>query len=211
MKQNQRLITHFLLAIFFVFVTVTPTCGSLQNSVHKYKNSVVSRNDIAKIARYDHLIRYFSSLPYFVPKHKVSPNFIRALILAESGANHRAVSNKNALGLGQILLTTGGQAGKELARSQTNFRYVSKNKLRNLNKNDLFEPAINILLTCYLVAKYNYKFDGKLELVVSAWNAGENTESLSRGRHAPYKETENLIGKVNAYYVYLLKNRIFPN
>jgi soluble lytic murein transglycosylase-like protein len=211
MKQNQRLITYCLLTLFFVLVTVAPTCGSLQSSVRKYKNSVVSRNAIAKLARYDHLIRYFSGLSYFVPKHKVSPNFIRALILAESGANHRAVSKKNAMGLGQIILTTGEQAGKELARSQTNFRYVSKSKLRNLNKNDLFEPAINILLTCYLVAKYNYKFDGKLELVVSAWNAGENTKSLSRGRHAPYKETENLIGKVNAYYVYLLKNRPFPN
>ena len=78
-----------------------------------------------------------------------------------------------------------------------------------MSQNDLFDPAINILLTCYLVAKYNYKFDGKLDLVVSAWNAGENTDSLNYGLHAPYQETENLIGKINAYYIYLLKNYTF--
>jgi len=184
--------------------------GNLHNSIVKYKNSKVSWDDVQKLARYDHLIRYFCNFSYFVPRHKVSPNFIRALILAESGADHRAVSNKDALGLGQILHTTGVEAARELAQSTTHFRYVSKGSLENLGKSDLFDPAINILLTCYLVAKYNYKFDGKLDLVVSAWNAGEHTESLSRGRHAPYEETENLIGKVNAYYTYLLKNKIFP-
>lgn len=204
---------HLALYIFLVFIfVISPTqevSGSLQGSVRKYKNSVVNQDDIKKLARYDHLIRYFAGFSYFVPRHKVSPDFIRALILAESGANHRAISKKDALGLGQIILSTGTQAARELAQSRTQFRYVSKRKLENLSKQDLFEPAVNILLTCYLIAKYNYKFDGKLDLVVSAWNAGENTKSLIRGRHAPYEETENLIGKVNAYYVYLLKNRTF--
>lgn len=183
--------------------------GSLHNSVRRYKNSVVSPEEIKKLSRFDHLIRYFSGFSYFVPRHKVSPDFVRALILAESGANPRAVSSKNALGLGQIMLSTGRQAALELAASATDFRYVSKSTLQNLRQNDLFDPAVNILLTCYLIAKYNYKFDGKLDLVVSAWNAGENTSSLKQGRHAPYEETENLIGKVNGYYVYLLKSRSF--
>lgn len=210
MQQTRYLAPYVFLAIVFILTAVTETRGNLQSSVKKYKNNSVSQDDAKKLARYDHLIRYFSGFSYFIPRHKVSPNFIRALILAESGANHLAVSNKNAFGLGQILLTTGQEAAKQLAQSKTHFRYVSKIQLENLSKNDLFDPAVNILLTCYLVAKYNYKFDGKLDLVVSAWNAGENTESLSRGRHAPYRETENLIGKINAYYVYLLKHRTFP-
>jgi soluble lytic murein transglycosylase-like protein len=210
MKLNRPLATYLLLTVFLILFTASQTCGSLHSSVRKYKNSIVHQNEINKLSRYDHLIRYFSGFSYFVPRHKVSPDFIRALILAESGANHEAVSGKDAFGLGQIILTTGEQAGKELARSQTNFRYVSKSTLKNLRKKDLFDPAVNILITCYLVSKYNYKFDGKLDLVVSAWNAGENTKSLSRGQHAPYRETENLIGKVNAYYVYLLENRPFP-
>lgn len=195
--------------IFFLLLVPAESFASLNASVKKYKNSIVSRNNILKISKYDELIRYFCSFSYFVPHHKVSTDFIRALILAESNADHRAVSKKNAIGLGQILLSTGQQAGRELAESRTEFNYVSKATLLNITKEDLFDPAVNILLTCYLIAKYNYKFNGQLHLVVSAWNAGENTESLRFGQHAPYAETEDLIGKVNSYYVYLLNNRIF--
>lgn len=182
----------------------------MQNSVVKYQNSEIIRQDIEKLAQFDEYIRYFSGFSYFLPKHKVSADFVRALILAESGANPKAVSEKNARGLGQILFPTGLQAGKELGKSLTFFRHVSKHTLSSLSEEDLFDPAINILLTCYLIAKYNFKFDGRLDLVVSAWNAGENTESLSLGQHAPYRETEDLIGKINAYYLYLLKTRKFP-
>ena len=195
--------------LFFLSCTSVGWC-SLNSSVHKFKDKAVSQDQIQQLARFDHLIRYFSSFSYFVPKHKVSPDFIRALILAESGANPDAISNMKAFGLGQIILTTGQQAGKELSRSNTHFRYVSKSQLSNLKRTDLLDPAVNILITCYLIAKYNYKFEGRLDLVVSAWNAGEYTKSLSQGKHAPYRETENLIGKINAYYIYLLTNKIFP-
>lgn len=206
----QRLLTaHLLLLIPIILLSATENRASLYSSVNKYRDSRVQRHDIEKLRQYDHLIQYFAGFCYFRPKHKVSPDFVRALILAESGANPMAVSTKNALGLGQILFATGDRAAKELASSLTSFRYVTKAKLDNLQEDDLFDPAINILLTCYLVAKYNYKFEGRLDLVVSAWNAGEYTESLSRLSHAPYQETEDLIGKVNAYYVYLLRNRVF--
>jgi soluble lytic murein transglycosylase len=198
-----------LLVIFFSLSEVMNCWGSLENSVVKYHNSEINRQNIEKLAQFDEYIRYYSSFSYFLPNHKVSADFVRALILAESGANPKAVSDKNARGLGQIIYPTGAQAGKELAESLTFFRHVPKHKLNNLKEEDLHDPAINILLTCYLIAKYNYRFNGRLDLVVSAWNAGENTESLSFGRHAPYKETEDLIGKINAYYVYLLKNRFF--
>ncbi len=209
MTQRRYHIPHILLTIVFILASCTQANSSLYDALRKYKNKQVSQQAIQKLAQYDHLIRYFSGFSYFLPKHKVSPDFIRALILAESGADHLAVSNKNALGLSQILYTTGMEAAKELAQSETQFRYVSRENLDNLAAMDLFDPAINILLTCYLIAKYNYKFDGKLDLVVSAWNAGENTESLSEGRHAPYQETENLIGKINAYYIYFRKYGIF--
>lgn len=204
-----KLLSTLLLFLIPALLTAKEVCGSLYSSVSKYKDSRVRNQDIEKLREYDHLIRYFAGFYYFRPKHKVSPDFVRALILAESGANPNAVSSRNAFGLGQILFETGDRAAKELASSLTSFRYVSRAKLNNLKEEDLFDPAVNILLTCYLVAKYNYRFDGRLELVVSAWNAGEHTESLSRFTHAPYQETEELIGKVNAYYIYLLKNRVF--
>lgn len=209
MRLRRVLTAHFLLLIPLVLLSPAASKANLYSSVSKYKNSRVQLQDIEKLKEYDHLIRYFAGICYFRPRHKVSPDFIRALILAESGANPKAISAKNALGLSQILYETGDRAAKELACSLTSFRYVSKARLANLKEDDLFDPAVNILLTCYLVAKYNFKFEGRLDLVVSAWNAGEYTESLSRLSHAPYRETEDLIGRINAYYVYLLRNKIF--
>lgn len=213
LQPTRTTIVLFILAQFAQFAQfsgASESQASLSSAVKKYRNNAVNSVYIKKIAQFDNYIRYFCSFSYFVPNHKVSPDFIRALILAESGADPMAISKKNALGLGQIRLSTAVPAAKELAHSRTHFKYVSKNRLLHLNQKDLFDPAVNILLTCYLIAKYNYKFNGKLDLVVSAWNAGENTPSLSKGKHAPYQETENLIGKVNSYYVYLLKHRVFP-
>lgn len=193
----------------FIFLALFPSlvAADLRSSVKQYKGTTLSEDILERTKRYDHLVRYFSSFSFFKRHHKVSPEFIHALILAESSGNAKAVSVDDALGLGQILLTTAQPAAKELARSGYNFKYVSTKTLNNLQRRDLFDPATNILLTCYLISKYNYKFDGRLELVVSAWNAGENVKQLQYMQHAPYSETENLIGKINGYYIYLLKNR----
>ena len=90
----------------------------------------MSQDQVIKLTRYDHLIRYFSGFSYFIPRHKVSPNFIRALILAESGANHMAVSSKNALGLGQIILTTGQEAARNWLNQRLIFVMFPKTNLK---------------------------------------------------------------------------------
>ncbi len=179
--------------------------AELSSYVRKYNDVKISREQLHRVEKYSHLIHYFSSFSYFRPRYKVSPDFIKALILAESDANKYAVSTKKAMGLGQIIHSTGKEAAKDLYLSGRKFRYLNNRKLQNLSAEDLFDPAINILLTCYLISKYNYRFDGKLDLVVSAWNAGENVDSLKIGMPAPYSETYNLIGKVNGFYLYLLK------
>ncbi|RPH40677.1 MAG: lytic transglycosylase domain-containing protein [Desulfobulbaceae bacterium] len=199
--------------ILFLMLCITPFLGvhegrcDLSRYVSKYENPTIPLKSLAALSRYDHLIAYFTGFSYFLPRHKVSPDFVRALILAESRGNPRAVSEKNAIGLGQILLPTGRQAAAELARSRTVFHYVQRERLADLTAEDLHDPAVNILLTCYLVAKYNYRFNGKLDLVISAWNAGEHTDSLAFGKYADYEETKNLIGRVNGYYMFFLKKR----
>lgn len=184
-----------------------PSSRDLHSHLMRYKDTTLSPTALAKVKEYEHFIDYFTGFYYLSPRQKVSPEFVKALILAESGADPDAVSSKGALGLGQILPATGREAGRVLAQSKVAFRYVSMEKLKNLSREDLFDPATNILITCYLVARYNYKFDGRLDLVLSAWNAGENTGSLARKEHAPYQETRNLIGKVNGYYLFLLKEK----
>lgn len=203
---NKSKLFRTVIFIHIVFFSAELCLGSLHQYIQEYKEVEVTSSQFERIKKYDEFIEYFTSFSYFIPKHKVNPDFIRALILAESNADHRAISNKKALGLGQIIYPTAKQAASELAGSKVEFKYVSKMRLKNLKKDDLFDPAVNILLTCYLIAKYNYKFDGKIELVLSAWNAGEYTKSLSDMQHAPYRETENLIGKVNGYYLYFLQS-----
>ncbi|MDP3480263.1 MAG: transglycosylase SLT domain-containing protein [Desulfoprunum sp.] len=196
-----------ILLLFATLLAVDEGHCDLGSYVSKYQNTAISADSLNALSRYEHLIAYFTSFSYFLPRHKVSPDFVRALILAESRGNPQAISAKDAIGLGQILLATGRKAARELAQSRTVFRYVERERLANLTTEDLHDPAVNILLTCYLVAKYNYRFDGRLDLVISAWNAGEYTDSLAAGRYADYEETKILIGKVNGYYMYLLKIR----
>jgi len=195
----------FLIAALLFSAAGTPR-AALNHYVKKYKAIQVSAEQEKRLARYDYLVRYFCSFSYFQPRHKVNPDFIRALILAESNANPRARSNKDARGLTQITYATGKQAATELAGKNIHFRYVSKKRLENLRPADLYNPAVNILLACYLIAKYNYQHKGRLDLVVSAWNAGEY--SIVGGKPAQYRETLNHIGKVNGYFVYFLSKKI---
>ena len=195
--------------LLLIFLIVLPGgsagAGSLKKYVTRYKEIQVSREQQQRLARYDHLITYFSSFSYFQPRHKVNPDFIRALILAESDARPRATSSKHARGLTQITYGTGKEAAAELVKKYAHFKYVDMRKLRYLTREDLYDPAVNILLACYLIAKYNYQHKGKLDLVVSAWNAGEY--SIKNKKPAQYTETLNHIGKVNGYFIYFLNQK----
>ena len=200
-----QLATCILISFFLITTIAVPAQGSLNRHVRKYRKIEVSQDQVKRLSRYNYLIDYFSAFSFFKPKHKVNPDFVRSLILAESNADPRARSCKGARGLTQLIYPTGKQAAKELAAKDINFRHVSKQKLLNLKPNDLYNPAINILLACYLIAKYNYHFQGKLDLVVSAWNAGAG--SIVNNKPPNYRETLNLIGKVNGYFVYFLQRK----
>ncbi len=204
-----RNLKSFILLFCACTLLLLPVSGhsELASSINKYKDVNLSSERLNKIGRYSGLIEYFTSFTFFQPRHKVSPDFIRALILAESDANPGAISSKNAIGLGQIIPSTGIEAGRELSRGTVDFFSVSRSRLSNLSEEDLFDPAVNILLTCYLIAKYNYKFNGQIHLVLSAWNAGENIKELKQGMPATYQETLELIGKVNGYYLCLLQQK----
>jgi soluble lytic murein transglycosylase-like protein len=171
--------------------------------LRKYLYVELSQHQRAAIQPHEHLILYFSSLSYFRPGYTVNPDFIRALMLAESGGNCLAVSGKKALGLCQLLYPTAREAADEFLARGGRVRYVSSERLQTLKPADLFEPAVNILLTCYLVAKYNQVYEGRLDLVVAAWNAGQG--SIRNGQPPKYPETMNLIGKVNGLLLALNK------
>lgn len=198
-----------IISLLLMLPTNTHARKELLPFINKYKRVQVSQYHHKRLAQYRHLIDYFSSLHYVKPRHNVNPDFLSALMIAESSVNTKARSNKDARGLTQILYSTGRQAALELARTQYTFRYVHRKQLLNLKPNDLYNPAINLLIASYLIAKYNHQYQGRIELVISAWNAG--TGSIINNTPPRYRETLDLIGKVNGYYLALRKQRQFAS
>lgn len=173
----------------------------LQDFLKKHSHEVPPKSTKIRIKKYDNYIRYFTSLSFFQQGVKVNANFLRALMSAESAGNPYAVSDKNAIGLTQITPETGRIAARELYQMNFDFEHIDEEKLKNLQPSDLFDPAINILICCYLLDKYNYEYKGNIALTVSAWNAGPGAVRQYRG-YPPYEETLTLIARVNTYFLH---------
>jgi len=109
----------------------------------------------------------------------VQPELVRAVIVVESGFNPRAISRRGAIGLMQLLPAT--------AR-----RYGAFNA---------FDPEQNIFAGAHYLADLitRYGID-KLELVLAAYNAGEDAVERYGRRIPPYKETQAYVPNVLRMY-----------
>jgi hypothetical protein len=177
----------------------------VQRAAERLADEVPPRATQRRLQAYEPYIQYFSRLSYSRPGITVNTHFVRALIAAESSARPRVVSDKGAIGLMQILPETGRRAARALYRSRRAFRYVRRADLRSLDARDLKDPAINILIGCYLLDRYNRVFANNLARTVGAWNAGPH-RVRQYGKTPPYEETLTLIGRVNAYYLYFRRH-----
>lgn len=199
---------RYSLIIIVLFASSTPSRGSVNEYLYKHQGITVSSSQQERLSQYNSLIKYFTALPYSPKGIEIHPDFLRALILAESNGDPAAVSNKNARGLTQIIYTTGREAAAAIlanpAIDTEQLEYVHRSQLEQLTPQDLHDPAVNILLACYLISKYNHDYQGHLDLVVSAWNAGPG--SIKYNQAPEYQETLNLIGKVNGLFRFFLQN-----
>lgn len=161
-----------------------------------------SKAQLTRLTHFEKYINYFTSVRYGPENSRVSSAYIRSLICAESSANPRAISNKGARGLSQIMPETGRIAARELFESGIDFEFVDERRLKNLRAEDLYDPAINILIACYLSATYLDQFLGRHDLVVSAWNAGPGAVTAYGNRPPPYAETHQLMARVQGYMTY---------
>jgi soluble lytic murein transglycosylase-like protein len=110
-------------------------------------------------------------------RHGVDFYLVKAIIQAESSFNPRAISSKGARGLMQIM--------------PENFSA--------LNIKDPFDPHQNIMGgTRYFRALYD-RYQGKLALSLSAYNAGPTVVDRYQ-RIPPIPETERYVEKVMRYY-----------
>jgi hypothetical protein len=118
-------------------------------------------------AAYRHLIARAAD------RHGVSAALIEAVIRVESGFRPKAVSNKGALGLMQLMPQTAAR-----------FRV-----------HDVFDPEQNILAGTRYLSQLLGMFGGDVELACAAYNAGE--EAVRRfGGVPPYPETREYVKRI---------------
>lgn len=152
---------------------------------------------------------YQEVVSLYEEKYHVEENLIFAVIKAESNFDKDAVSNRNAIGLMQLMEETAKDVAK---KNQIEIKDKNvKEQLHDVNKN------IEIG-TCYLsilIEKYQNK-----EVALAAYNAGIGTVDgwIEKGiilkdgtdiEKVPYKETNNYVRKIlRDYKIYedLYKN-----
>lgn len=122
--------------------------------------------------------KYSSHVLAAAKETKVDAALIHAVISVESGYNPRARSSAGAVGLMQLMPGT--------AR-----RYGVKDRL---------DPAQNIKGGARYLHDLQVTFGNNLQLVLAAYNAGEDAVKKYGRRIPPYRETAAYVPKVLSYY-----------
>lgn len=122
--------------------------------------------------QYDSLIMQHSY------NHGVDPTLVKAVMKAESNFNPQALSPKGAQGLMQLMPDTA----------------------RHMSVYDPFNPDDNIRGGTKYLSLLNETFQGNLELILAAYNAGPNRVKEHNMNIPPFEETRNFIKRVKHYY-----------
>lgn len=143
-----------------------PLVGGHQTS---YEFAVTSPNPTD--ARLDEIVQNAAD------RHQLDPALIKAVISTESGWNSRAISQKGAMGLMQLIPATA----------------------QRLGVGNPFDPAQNVEGgTTYLKSLLD-RYNGDLPKSLAAYNAGERAVDLTGGVPA-YRETQQYVQKVTRAY-----------
>ena len=146
-----------------------PYKAEIINKLSKKYNSYVYTSRREKI--YNNIINEAAK------KHGIEAALIKAIIMAESSYNHKAVSRRGAVGLMQLMPATANALGVE----------------------DIFNPAHNVNGGTKYIKQLLNKFDGNLEFALAAYNAGSRKVRKYNGI-PPYRATRIYVKKVVEYY-----------
>lgn len=108
---------------------------------------------------------------------QISPHLLHAVIAAESGYNARAVSPRGAIGLMQLMPATAARFGAR----------------------DPYAARQNVLAGASYLKWLMARFENDMELVLAAYNAGEQAVLKAGMRIPPYPETQAYVPRVLAY------------
>ncbi len=159
----------FLIGVLYIFVHI--------NNTWKYSN----------------LINKYSA------QYKVDPVLMKAIIKAESNFVSDAVSTKGAIGLMQIMPSTGRQIAQYL-------------QIKNFKAEMLYNPEINIMFGIWYYKILYTMFKGNSNLILASYNAGLGNVSQWRqmnpiveydSEQMPFNETKKYVKKIDKIYAIL--------
>jgi hypothetical protein len=122
-------------------------------------------------------VPYGSTLVTVCERNRVDPLLIASIVEIESQFAASAVSSEGAVGLMQLLPSTGKIYGVH----------------------DLLDPVANLDAGSRYYGELRDRFDGDDELALAAYNTGPEVVARYR-RVPPYRETRNFVRKVMALY-----------
>lgn len=111
-------------------------------------------------------------------KTEIEPALLHAVMLAESNFNPKAVSNKGARGLMQLMPDTA----------------------RRFKVANSFDPAQNIMAGAMYLKELRALFKGDKKLMLAAYNAGPANVIKYGAKIPPFSETMQYVPKVMNYY-----------
>jgi soluble lytic murein transglycosylase-like protein len=129
-------------------------------------------NLLARAAQYDSIIEGAAA------RTALEANLLRAVIVVESGFNSRALSRRGAVGLMQVMPATASRFGA----------------------GNLYDPRENVQAGASYLKFLMDKFGHNVQLVLAAYNAGEDAVARNGGRIPPFAETMAYVPKVLKVY-----------
>lgn len=92
-------------------------------------------------------------------EHDIDPYLVFAIIRAESKYQVQARSSAGARGLMQIM-------------PETAWWIAEQQGVKEFDTEELLDPELNISFGCWYIANLQKEFDGRIPLVIAAYNAG---------------------------------------
>lgn len=149
----------------------------------RYHTIIPDRSKITRGKAFIENDRYDKMIVQHSKTHGVDPSLVKAVMRAESNFDPNAVSQKGAQGLMQLMPGTA--------------------KLMNVS--DPFDPDENIKGGAKYLKLLDETFQGNLELVLAAYNAGPQKVIDHKMSVPPIEETRTFVERVKHFYNKLKK------
>ena len=181
--QHTALVCWLIFIVGTVSIFMLPVILSSYNNYHPsdnyltYSTAVLEEQVIPEESADKPSYRFHTIIQEASNRYQVDPALIRAIIMAESSCNPRAISKKGARGLMQLMPSTAKALGVE----------------------DSFNPEHNIHGGVKYFKQLLDRFDGDTQMALAAYNAGSRKVRQYNGV-PPFKATRYYIKRVFSYY-----------